>query len=64
MLSRRIPVSGEALPVIGLGTYRVFDVALSAESIASRRALVDLMTEKGASLLDSSPMYNRLPAAR
>ncbi len=59
MLSRRIPVSGEALPVIGLGTYRVFDVALSAESIASRRALVDLMTEKGASLLDSSPMYNR-----
>ncbi len=56
---RSIPASGELLPVIGLGTYRVFDVASNAESIASRRAIVDLMTEKGATLLDSSPMYNR-----
>jgi diketogulonate reductase-like aldo/keto reductase len=59
MLTRPIPASGEALPIIGLGTYIVFDVASNAESIASRRALVDLMTEKGARLLDSSPMYNR-----
>lgn len=59
MLRRQIPVSGEALPVIGLGTYIVFDVASDHESIASRRALVDLMIEKGASVLDSSPMYNR-----
>ena len=59
MLKRRIPVSGESLPVIGLGTYRVFDVPSDPESIASRREIVDLMTEKGASLLDSSPMYNR-----
>ena len=27
MRTRRIPISGEALPVIGLGTYQVFDVA-------------------------------------
>ena len=59
MLTRRIPVSGEALPVIGLGTYQVFDVASSPEAIASRRAIVELMVEKGASLLDSSPMYDR-----
>lgn len=59
MLTRPIPVSGEALPVIGLGTYIVFDVPSDAESIASRRALVDLMTDKGASVLDSSPMYDR-----
>jgi diketogulonate reductase-like aldo/keto reductase len=59
MRTRPIPASGEALPVIGLGTYIVFDVASDAESIAIRRTLVDLMTEKGASLLDSSPMYGR-----
>lgn len=59
MLTRPIPASGEGLPVIGLGTYVVFDVASDAESIASRRALVELMVGKGASLLDSSPMYNR-----
>lgn len=62
MLTRPIPDSGEMLPVIGLGTYIVFDVASDDESIASRRALVDLMTEKGASLLDSSPMYDRAEA--
>ncbi len=59
MLSRRIPVSGEALPVIGLGTYIVFDVTRSYDNIEARRALVELLIEKGASLLDSSPMYNR-----
>ncbi len=59
MLARQIPVSGEFLPVVGLGTYRVFDVARSDENIEARRALVALLVEKGASLLDSSPMYNR-----
>lgn len=59
MRSRRIPVSGEALPVIGLGTYLVFDVTRSHENIEARQAIVELMVEKGASLLDSSPMYNR-----
>jgi len=59
MLTRRIPVSGEALPVIGLGTYIVFDVTRSYDNVEARRALVELLIEKGASLLDSSPMYNR-----
>ena len=59
MRTRRIPVSGEALPVIGLGTYLVFDVARTVENIEARRAIVELMVDKGANLLDSSPMYNR-----
>lgn len=59
MLTRPIPVSGEQLPVIGLGTYRVFDIPSNAETLASPKAIVDLLTEKGASLIDSSPMYDR-----
>ena len=59
VLTRQIPVSGEFLPVVGLGTYIVFDVARSDENIEARRALVALLVEKGASVLDSSPMYNR-----
>lgn len=59
MLTRPIPVSGEALPVIGLGTYIVFDVARTIQNLVARQAIVELMVEKGASLLDSSPMYNR-----
>lgn len=59
MLTRPIPTSGEMLPVIGLGTYNVFDVESTADELAPRQAIIDLMIEKGASLIDSSPMYNR-----
>ncbi|MFQ6004985.1 MAG: aldo/keto reductase [Woeseia sp.] len=59
MRTRPIPASGEALPVIGLGTYRVFDVPRTPANIASRREIVELMVEEGASLIDSSPMYDR-----
>lgn len=59
MIKRPIPVSNELLPVIGLGTYIVFDVESTPESIADRSDIVDMLTEKGGSLLDSSPMYNR-----
>jgi diketogulonate reductase-like aldo/keto reductase len=59
MLTRTIPVSGEALPIIGLGTYSVFDVAGSAEEIDSRRAILQALLDAGGSVIDSSPMYNR-----
>ncbi|MFQ5610022.1 MAG: aldo/keto reductase [Woeseiaceae bacterium] len=59
MHSRKIPSSGEALPVIGLGTYSVFDVDSSAAEIATRKDIVDLLLGEGGSLIDTSPMYNR-----
>ena len=59
MLERPIPSSGERLPVIGLGTYIAFDVAGSAEEIADRQRIVDLLTTAGGRLIDTSPMYNR-----
>ena len=43
MLTRPIPSSGEKLPVIGLGTYDVFDVAGSDNEIATRREIMDLL---------------------
>lgn len=59
MLTRPIPVSGEELPVIGLGTWQVFDVESSDEEIALRRRIVESLVDKGGSLIDTSPMYNR-----
>jgi len=59
MLTRPIPASGEPLPVIGLGTWQVFDVAGSAEELALRQSIVELLVEKGGRLIDSSPMYAR-----
>ena len=59
MLSKPIPATGEPLPVVGLGTYNVFDVDSTTEAIASRKEIVERLTGAGGSLLDTSPMYNR-----
>ena len=59
ILSKPIPASGERLPVIGLGTYSVFDVASTPPEIALRRDIVGKLVAAGGSLIDTSPMYNR-----
>ena len=59
MMTRDIPDSGEALPVIGLGTYDVFDVDGTPAELAARREIVGLLFGHGGTLLDTSPMYNR-----
>jgi len=62
MIRRPILATNEYLPVIGLGTYSVFDVDNTAENIARRRSIVDSLTGAGGSLIDTSPMYNRSEA--
>ena len=59
MRTKRIPASGETLPLIGLGTYSVFDADSTPDEIARRRDIVDKLVAAGGSLLDTSPMYNR-----
>lgn len=59
MITRPIPVSREALPVIGLGTWQVFDLPSTPEALAAPRRIVDMLVEGGGRLIDSSPMYGR-----
>lgn len=59
MQTRPVPGTGEALPVIGLGTSRVFDVGSAPEAIESRREVVAALVNAGGSVIDTSPMYNR-----
>ncbi|MCI0434258.1 MAG: aldo/keto reductase, partial [Gemmatimonadetes bacterium] len=62
MLKRKIPSSGEELPVIGLGTSGVFDVGGGSGERAPLVDVLKLLTAAGGSLLDTSPMYNRAEA--
>jgi len=58
ILRKRIPRSGELLPVIGLGTSQTFNVSAEAEVTA----LVPVMRaflDSGGALIDSSPMYGK-----
>ena len=59
MLTRAIPASGGRLPVIGLGTYSVFDVDSTPDAITQRQHIVHALTAAGGSVIDTSPMYNR-----
>lgn len=59
MLSRRIPSTGEMLPVIGLGTWQTFDVGNSAADRAPLEQVLAAFVEGGGRLIDSSPMYGR-----
>lgn len=59
MLTRTIPSSGEALPVIGLGTWQVFDVASDAAARAPLAEVLQALYAAGGSVVDSSPMYGR-----
>lgn len=62
MRTRNIPGSTESLPVIGLGTYDVFDVAGSAEELRIRNEILRTLLDAGGSVIDSSPMYRRSEA--
>ncbi len=57
MLTRPIPSSGEALPVVGLGTWQTFDVGSGQKERAPLTAVLRTLFEAGGSVIDSSPMY-------
>jgi diketogulonate reductase-like aldo/keto reductase len=59
MLTRSIPSSGEKLPVIGLGTWSVFDVDLTPTNRAPLTEVLSLLVKHGGRVVDSSPMYGR-----
>jgi len=56
MLQRSIPSTKEQLPVIGLGTWKVFDVPPHSEQPGLLQVLKE-MQQYGGTLIDSSPMY-------
>ena len=58
LLLRRIPSSGEELPVIGLGTSGPFEVDASEARRAPLREVLSAFFAAGGRLIDTSPMYS------
>lgn len=61
--AKPIPSTGETLPVIGLGSWRTFDVGPSEAERAPLREVLRLFAELGGRLVDSSPMYGQAEGA-
>jgi diketogulonate reductase-like aldo/keto reductase len=62
MITRPIPSSGEALPVIGLGTSQTFDVGGGDADRQPLREVLRLLLDGGGKIIDTSPMYGRAEA--
>lgn len=58
---KRIPSSGEELPVIGLGTWQTFDVRSDGARVPLREVLASFV-QAGGRVVDSSPMYGAAEA--
>ena len=57
MHQRKIPSSGETLPVVGVGTWRTFDVGAQPAGRAPLAEVLRLLFDAGGSVIDTSPMY-------
>lgn len=57
MIQREIPLTGEKLPVIGLGTWQTFDV--SSSNRQPLQQVLSVLSDAGGKLIDSSPMYGQ-----
>ncbi len=59
MLTRPIPSTGERMPVVGLGTWPVFDVGAGDGARRPLREVVKTLAAGGGRMIDTSPMYRR-----
>ncbi|ODR99443.1 aldo/keto reductase [Methyloceanibacter methanicus] len=56
-LTKPIPSSGEAIPIVGLGSWITFNVGEDAAARDARTEIMRVFFEDGGRLIDSSPMY-------
>jgi aryl-alcohol dehydrogenase-like predicted oxidoreductase len=62
LIRRRIPVSGEWLPVIGLGTSGPFEVGPDPRERQPLAAVLQAFFADGGTFIDTSPMYSSAEA--
>lgn len=54
---KTIPATGETLPVIGMGTWRTFNVGADPELRLERTEVLNAFFSEGGRVIDCSPMY-------
>jgi aryl-alcohol dehydrogenase-like predicted oxidoreductase len=57
LISRAIPRTGEMMPVVGIGTSRVFDIGSDRDEWRERQSVLQHLFDGGAKLIDTAPSY-------
>ena len=58
-LARKIPVSGELLPSVGIGTAIIFDFENDKAKLDERAAVLNTLVAGGGKLVDTAPSYGK-----
>lgn len=61
-ISKPIPSTGEAMPVIGVGTWQAFDIGADAAARRPLSEVLKVLSQMGGRMVDSSPMYGAAEA--
>ncbi|PHQ24471.1 aldo/keto reductase [Marinobacter guineae] len=56
-ITRRVPGTGEAIPVIGMGTWITFNVGGDTKLVEQRTEVLRTFFDLGGTVVDGSPMY-------
>jgi len=62
LITKPVPSSGERIPVIGLGSWRTFDLEPSDGDAEAARGVVRRFGELGGRVIDTAPSYGRSEA--
>lgn len=57
LIKKKIPATGETVPVIGLGTSGAFNVEIQEKNLGGLADVLQAFFDHGGALIDSSPMY-------
>jgi hypothetical protein len=55
IITRAIPKTGEALPIVGLGSSATFSQVAGADDVAAIRAVFEALLEQGGKVFDTAP---------
>lgn len=59
LITRKIPKTGEALPIVGLGSSATFREFAEDGEISQLREVISTLLENGGSVFDTAPSYGR-----
>ncbi|HET9298146.1 MAG TPA: aldo/keto reductase, partial [Candidatus Binatia bacterium] len=62
LLQKKIPSSGESIPVVGIGTARRYEEIQTAAEKAPLKETIQRFNELGGKVIDSSPSYGTAEA--
>ena len=57
MIMRAVPATGEALPIIGLGSSATFSSAARTEDVSALRGVLATLLDRGGRVFDTAPGY-------